>query len=1127
MGVKLELKINLEGKDNATKTFKAVGQAASSLSSKITAISTAYMAFGAKLAQAFGAPLKAAAANEKVNVQLATTMKALGQYTDASYRKMLDFSNVLETATGTEEEVIKGIERQNIALGMNASQAEAAAVAAAGLAAVSGKDLVSANEAFLASLQGNSRELKKWIPGLAELSVAQLRAGAAYDLGIGKLSKFVGADAASTSGALDRLGNALNDVAKDAAQSVLEGMGLGAGFDGLMSSIDDLGLSVKTIKPELQALGKMIATEGVKAFKEFTEVLRIMAPVLPTVLRSILDLIKVALIPFVNILLSLGAIYARVKGDKRLEEAFDELRVHLTATFKAAGKELLGFTDDVGRLPAVLDDSFQKVQAKTEEREGVIAKFFRNWGNSIRGGFKGMQQDQRQAMNDAKENTAQWAQILGANSVAAAARGGGPALSPADLRRGDDSNTSTYTPTLGGKKFGTFKQPMSDEMKQKQLQMQKAISEQTLALVLAEGNEVVSEHAQRMAKIHALETEAAHDGLNVSKQANELKAAMADDLQQKLAVQYSQDRLAAAQAAGNELDTAERAYDEQMRAYREMVKKKRMTDEEYTAAQDAEIAKRVQASIAFATKVAELTGDTKGSILSEYRTKVNEIENLFLMGSISDEELAAGLKEQNRLREEALSQTTGTKAMDSAMSKAAALVGSVQGGLSAVIGQVGAMFGPIGTLIAGIIQMLMMGPQQFQQMINSLISAIPVMFKNVLTENLPYLIEAIPAFLAEIFQTVLSVPFWIKVVSSLWTALMHMFQNFWSVLFGKGDLKSAFKQNLLPDKKLATFGSDDPNAGGGEFKIKDAQLAGSRRAADKFEDSFADAVDLGGVNFVNMLKEGFQQAIDMLGRFFSTIGKAIWSDLSNAASTIGSWGTAIWNGFNNTMNAAAAALAGLGNIIGQGLKAFLDTIWNWFDGAGRHLGEGLKAFLDTIWSWFEGAGRNIGGGLKAGLDSIWGWFRDAGTEIANGLKSAVGGGGGGLGAAASGAYHAALGHNQGGVIGSVGQGSALAAAFAAAGVQRYASGGMVGGSGFGDSVPALLTPGEVVWNRKQVADAAKADGGGGQTITLTFNVAAGAKVDRDAVREFMPMVVDQLKRMSKNGTNVMRPGGVY
>lgn len=103
----------------------------------------------------------------------------------------------------------------------------------------------------------------------------------------------------------------------------------------------------------------------------------------------------------------------------------------------------------------------------------------------------------------------------------------------------------------------------------------------------------------------------------------------------------------------------------------------------------------------------------------------------------------------------------------------------------------------------------------------------------------------------------------------------------------------------------------------------------------------------------------------------------------------------------------------------------------------------------------------------------------------------------------------------------------------------FASGGVVPGSGYGDSVPAMLTPGEFVINRRAVQsiglpaleaiNAGKSGGQGTVTVNQSFDVSieTSEKLDEAFIRtKLVPALKKELKRASLDGQFVIAASGV-
>lgn len=98
-------------------------------------------------------------------------------------------------------------------------------------------------------------------------------------------------------------------------------------------------------------------------------------------------------------------------------------------------------------------------------------------------------------------------------------------------------------------------------------------------------------------------------------------------------------------------------------------------------------------------------------------------------------------------------------------------------------------------------------------------------------------------------------------------------------------------------------------------------------------------------------------------------------------------------------------------------------------------------------------------------------------------------------------------------------------------VLGFNAGGIVPGLGSRDSVPAMLTPGELVITKSQtraLMGASRSGGGSAPVINLTVAFQGGFTPDRDTIeKKVVPPVIEALKRASRNGTQVVSSKGVY
>lgn len=1271
MTLKLKVNIDVSGQDNTTKVFKSVGASAEAMAAKITAISSAWMAFGQSMAHALAEPIRQAVEAENAQNKLATAMKVAGVYSDTAADQLGKYADELERASGIQSESIQGIMARGLALKMTTAQTQGLAEASTLLAKATGVDVNEASSQLIATLTGQARELRKTVDGVGHLTEAQLRHGEAIAVVQERYRSFIGSDLATSEGSWKRVQIAIGNFGEALGLSILKGVNLSSVQGGLVSAIDKITAALIRNEPSIirvvDAMTSLIVDGIDKA--------------VPAIERMIDKLV-----PLLDKLDDLGNVLTITSSPLRM--------------FVAASK-------------SVVDGG----QAMAEEIDRVTKSYH--------------------ALTDAEQQ-------------------GPPRKAMMPLSFSMSSNNNPSAPAAP--KFGGFKGLSEDKAAhdaaleaQKQLNTELAAQEGKLT------SDLLAEHTQRMMKVLDLEQKAAKGGINISLAADNLRAMYARELSQKL------------------------------------------EEEEHKRAQAGR-----KAFFETNAKIAELMGNHEGVIRASYVKQEEELKDFLDQKLISEKEYQRRVAELQHQADEdvaadnlkrgpgrgiarglakaGITHDDGTPItadeVDAAGTKAVGYINAAKDGVNSLVGKIGSMFGPFGDLIASIFQMFNQTPEQFSKMFDSILQSFMDAPKNLLA-NIPILItksiESMPgalqqgmedglkfvpklildafsaaiAALPKMLGRIFSAGFWSEIAKNVFTALRDAFRNFFSVLFsGKSIYPEADKAGQQAAKReTATFGSDDPNAGGGEFKIKDARLGAQRKATQSFEESFDSTVEKGGKSFTDMLKEAWDATIQRLSDFFSHVGDVIWKGLMDAKdkaleigkkiwdgiiqSTIESWkiakaiwdalidasiqitkfsftvakaiwdclvtlvtnvadalyplgkaiwdavvksstmatqwavtigkaiwdavvdssikatdfamklaksiwdalvtlatnlaaalgpvgkaiwdavvsssllatqwavkigkaiwdatiaatektadalfkvGKLIWDGLLGAVGAAAKNIADIGKMIWDGLLAVVkwpklpelpaslsnfkwpsvpelaasiknfkwpslpsltakgEDIWkglsdafdrnrDWIKSFGGSMWDGLsKGFSDSR-DWIASFGTSIWNGFSAALSGGWdwllGWFK---ALFSNALGGLTGGGGGG-----GDPLHGVIpGHNAGGMV-SVGEANPrLAAAFAAGGALRFAAGGMVPGAGWTDTVPAVLTPGERVLSRAEVA---RGGGGGGttQNVVLNFNVAAGAKLDRDAVREATPLIVEAIRRASAAGDIVVRKNGI-
>ncbi len=1104
MTVKLKVDIALEGQDKTGKVFASAKASAKDLAQTVTALSTGYLAVAdilGKIARFASAPIRAAIDGESSVSKLNNALRIADQYTEQNVKSMGDFASKMQMAAGMSDDLFNDMNASNVLLLRSAENAQALTVASTALAKMQGIELAQANEMLAVSLQGQDRSLKKLIPAVGQMTEEQLKAGGAIRLVTERWKEFISGDSNTTAGKLNRISEAFGELTEAMGNSFLQGLEGSGVFGALFQSL---------------GIGGDVLEKNKNVFKELGDVV---GRFVRENLGPLIENFKVLLQVFAS-----GVWF------------LDKLRL----SFELVAGMIVGLSLQVEALGL----QFLRLWKATYRPVTDIAGMKRDW-NAATGAIEENLRAREASAESLKKTTKE---LFGMDKQV---------LENIPLPGFDLPETKAFK----NPKLGTDRNSAEAE-----ITMRRTLNEQILALEMSQQNELAVQHGQAMLKIQAIDEDARRKGMGLEKQAARVKELLAQEYHRKLKDQRDQDEASILRSAGNITGALKKEYEMQLEAFRKLKFEERITQLEYLDA----------------VKAAHI------KLNKEIKTSA---------GSVDEQMFADNIMEY---------------------------VNIAKGGSDAIITAIGAAYGPIGAAIAEVVKLFNMPAPEFNAFVASFVDEMANSIPNII-KNIAHLIEKLPELFVDGLKEMWTWQYWAGIGKALFTAVANYFKNFWAVLFGGETVSQATGALDKSMGKAVTFGSDDPNAGGGEFKIKDANLASQRKAADTFESSFSETIDQGGKTFSGYLKQAWDQTIAFLREFFDNVGVGIgnmikqfgewishwgseiwrglsvgfenmknwgikiWEGLVGAVETFGSalgkLGTEIWNGLIGMIERNGNWLMGLGDKIAEGLmnlikgKGFefndlgmnifngfwdkLVSVWGWFKTAGSNIWSGLWEGISTLWEWLKAAGKNIWTGLWEGISTLWGWllaagknlytgfwdnirfvwdwfanlgknlfdgfwgnvkslwdwFGSLGEKIADGFKKSMGGGEGGL----FDKIGSAIGLNQGGMVTQGMSNANLARTFVAAGALQFAGGGMVPGSGFSDTVPAVLTPGERVLSRDEVARGPQTT----QVVHLNFNIAAGAKVDRDAIKQMMPEIIETLRRESRNGTLIVRQSGVY
>ena len=182
---KIKWKIQVDGIDNASNMFKNLEDATGKSNLKLISALQIYQAASLAISQ-ISSVLKDVSReylkSDEAAVRLNNTLKATGNFSNETSNNLSNYAQKLQGVLGVQDELIKDTISFNLALGLNAQQAEAATTASASLAKALGMDLNTANQQLASTLSGNTGRLARFIPELKNLTQRQLEAGEAINI---------------------------------------------------------------------------------------------------------------------------------------------------------------------------------------------------------------------------------------------------------------------------------------------------------------------------------------------------------------------------------------------------------------------------------------------------------------------------------------------------------------------------------------------------------------------------------------------------------------------------------------------------------------------------------------------------------------------------------------------------------------------------------------------------------------------------------------------------------------------------------------------------------------------------------------------------------------------------------
>lgn len=182
---------------------------------------------------------------EKANIQLAQSMKLVGDFTEDALKSFNDLSTELSRTSEFTDDQIVAASALAKAYNLTNKEAEKVIRAAVELSAVTGQDLNSSVESLAKTFNGLvSKELKSLIPELRLLTKTQLENGDAVEI---LLNRYKGTSETIT----DTFGGAVNQLIKSFGQ-------LSESFGNQIVKNDDIKTSIQSVASEVNALADAI-----------------------------------------------------------------------------------------------------------------------------------------------------------------------------------------------------------------------------------------------------------------------------------------------------------------------------------------------------------------------------------------------------------------------------------------------------------------------------------------------------------------------------------------------------------------------------------------------------------------------------------------------------------------------------------------------------------------------------------------------------------------------------------------------------------------------------------------------------------------------------------------------------
>jgi phage-related minor tail protein len=182
------------------------------------AVYGAFQMLSGQLGEAIGEALEA----EKAANKLTGALVSQGLYTEKTTKAINDYVTATEAQTGVSGEAIQEMIAMSVQMGLSVEKAQEMEKASRMLAAATGTDVMTAFNQMQGALNGQTKGLAKVIPGVKELTAAQLKSGDATKLVTTQLEAQYKLYQGSFGNSLEKAKNALSNVYESVGKIIIQ-----------------------------------------------------------------------------------------------------------------------------------------------------------------------------------------------------------------------------------------------------------------------------------------------------------------------------------------------------------------------------------------------------------------------------------------------------------------------------------------------------------------------------------------------------------------------------------------------------------------------------------------------------------------------------------------------------------------------------------------------------------------------------------------------------------------------------------------------------------------------------------------------------------------------------------------